>query len=183
MSEQLPTTIEEWRPVPGYPNYEASTLGRVRSYCNCHAGRKKEPHIISQSPMAGGYLKIQLWLNGVMIYRSVHRIVALTFLPIDPARLEVNHKDGNKTANHVQNLEWATSSENMRHSFRVLGNKAPHGEKHRSAKLTEHDVHAIFALKQTEKISNRKLAKRFNVASQTIDVLLLGKTWRHLKLR
>jgi len=72
-----------------------------------------------------GYALVDLSVDGKVSHKSVHRIVALTFLANPQNKPEVNHKDGNKLNNHVDNLEWATKSENIAHSFGVLKNKHP----------------------------------------------------------
>lgn len=65
-----------------------------------------------------GYQTVYLWLNGRGKHKKIHRIVAETFIPNFGGKPEVNHKDGNKLNNRVDNLEWCTSQENSEHFFR-----------------------------------------------------------------
>lgn len=98
--------IEEFRVINGCPKYEVSNLGRVR---NIKTGK-----FIKSHPNKGGYPTVILQGNGVMI----HRAVALAFLPNSQNKRCVNHINGIKTDNRVENLEWATDSENQKHAFK-----------------------------------------------------------------
>jgi hypothetical protein len=112
---------EAWKDVPGYEGiYEASTMGRVRSlkYDSHYRGR-----ILKGTTGKNGYKIIALWKDGRSKSETIHRVVAKTFLVNPLNKRTVNHKNGNKTDNRVQNLEWSTDSENNQHAFDFLGRK------------------------------------------------------------
>lgn len=101
--------MERWAPILGYPDYEVSTHGRIYSLVSHRELR--------QSYGGKGYLKVNLYNTDGGKTKFVHRLVAETFL--DMQDLEVNHIDGNKENNRVENLEPATRLENVRHSWRA----------------------------------------------------------------
>jgi len=112
---------EEWKDIEGYEGlYQVSTLGRVRSLprisCQGHPlkGGYRKPQNRS------GYLSICLHKEGVWSKYLMHRLVATTFIPNPENKPEVNHIDGNKHNNRVENLEWCTKSENLMHASKVL---------------------------------------------------------------
>ena len=113
--------VEEWRYVPGYDQlYEASSMGRVKSYQRCKSGKIMTPHLRND-----GYYETYLCKNGVHKMWAVHRIVATSFLENPESKPTVNHIDGNTANNAVSNLEWATMSEQGLHSYRVLHRSNP----------------------------------------------------------
>lgn len=114
---------EQWKPVVGYEgNYEVSNLGRVKSLPR--NGTIKKERIIKNNVKKSGYVDIMLSKNNKRIYTHLHRVVAKAFIPNPENKPQVNHKDGNKQNNTVENLEWATASENLKHKYAVLGVKA-----------------------------------------------------------
>lgn len=89
---------------------------------------------LKSHPDKDGYLKVRLWDGTKYKNYFVHRLVAQSFIPNPKNKSQVNHKDGNKTNNNINNLEWVTQSENMRHSFDVLKNKVGYWNKGRFGK-------------------------------------------------
>ena len=107
---------EEWRLIfDGL--YEVSNLGRVRRAVdgvNTKAGDIRSPGVKSS-----GYHQVALYKNGKATNRSVHRLVVEAFIGKIPKGMEVNHKDGNKLNNQLDNLEIVTKSENMKHAIQM----------------------------------------------------------------
>lgn len=118
---------ESWLPIPGYPGYEVSDMGQVRSYKGL--GR---PRRLKGSPGNGGHLYISLVNNGVRLSTSIHQLVLLAFVGPCPKGREVCHLDSNPANNHLSNLKYDTHQENMKdaaiHRFIVRHRLALYGE-------------------------------------------------------
>src|SRR5699024_473267 len=97
--------------------YKVSNLGRVRAIERVIRGRTYPDKILSQRMDRYGYLRTSLYKNGKPKTMTIHRIVAENFIPNEGRKLTVNHKDGNKLNNKLNNLEWATWSENNQHAL------------------------------------------------------------------
>lgn len=117
--------MSRWCKVCGLEDYEVSDDGKIR--------RNGHEKALSNCQ---GYYKLDLYKDGKRITRRVNRLVAEAFIPNPNNLSEVNHKDGDKHNNSVDNLEWVTKSENMRHayhtglakpSYGMLGKKNPNG--------------------------------------------------------
>ena len=118
---------EEWRPVVGFEGYyEISSFGRLRSLGRLivESSGKRRKHrgkIISLHANKHGYYTRNLYVDGKITAVQIHRLVATAFIP-NPGKLpQVNHKNGIKTDNRVDNLEWVSRSENALHAVYALG--------------------------------------------------------------
>ena len=100
-------TTEEWKPIPGFEGYEASNLGRVRSW------KRVYPRILRTTRSRNGYINVALYSNGIGRPYGVHRMVLLAFVGGPPSlEHQACHNDGNKGNNFIGNLRWGTASEN-----------------------------------------------------------------------
>lgn len=103
--------------IKGFDHYFVSREGRV------YSGRSGALKSLAPCPDKDGYLNLALRRGHKPKYFKVHRLVAQAFIPNPENKPTVNHKNGLKDDNRVENLEWATHSENHRHAFRELGRK------------------------------------------------------------
>jgi hypothetical protein len=136
---------EIWKPIEGFEGYyEVSSLGNVKSVDRIipsvdgrNYNRKERIKVLSKSQF--GYLKVNLYKYGELYGKSVHRLVAEAFIPNPKDKPEVNHKNGIKTDNKVDNLEWCTSKENINHAINLGLSKIPEnwgkGKHHHRSKL------------------------------------------------
>lgn len=112
-----------WKSIKDYDTlYEVDDCGRVRSLqkWNGHKYVKRDvPYILKQSYTTTGYKKVELVKNGRKKSIKVHRIVAEAFIENTYNKPNVNHKDGNRINNNVDNLEWVTQKENVEHACRT----------------------------------------------------------------
>lgn len=165
--------LEEWRDVVGFEGiYEVSSLGRVKRIApsnSTYSGRILNPDF------ATGYARVSLHKNGKCHRLQIHRLVARAFLiGFEPNR-HVNHKNGVKRDNRVENLEWVTPRQNVLHAWRLGLCKPVFGEAHSQAKLSDRDVRAIIAL-VANGTSSRVVANAFGVSESTVSQIILGKT-------
>lgn len=166
--------IEIWKPVEGFEDeYEVSTLGRVRSTDRevhyLHKGTtprvRSFPSKILSPSFTTGYALYVLSVNQEKKCIKGHRLVAKAFIPAVDGKTDVNHKNGDKADNRVENLEWVTDSENMLHACRVLMKRQ--GDNHANATLTYKMVDMIRTRKNNGETFT-KIAKDIGVAISTV---------------
>ena len=112
----------------------------------------------------------------------VHRLVAFSFIPNIENKPFINHKNGIKTDNRVENLEWVTHSENIQHAYKTGLMKPKEGSKNGFNKLNENDVIFIrkYYIPFSKDFNRKRMAERFNVSIATIKAILSGRLWKHL---
>lgn len=120
---------EIWQPVLSCEHryrdrYEVSNLGRIRAASFARIKGSKPGRVISQSKDDKGYLQVMLWKAYRQHTIKVHRLVAEAFLGPRPPGAQVNHIDGEKTNNRIDNLEWVSNQENNWHAHRVIGGRS-----------------------------------------------------------
>lgn len=175
---------ETWLPIPSCPGYDASNLGRIRSWRwginRRHRELATEPRIKSVRVNGNGYVMVG---TGHTKSARVHVLVADAFIGPKPDRMDVNHIDGNKQNNRADNLEYVTRSENHRHAFKLGLAKSPFtgmvGEKHFRAKLSDRDVIAIRE-SYANGVPRRDLAAQYSLSYYTVWDITSRRSWTHV---
>ncbi len=183
---------EIWKDIVGYEGlYQVSNTGKVKSLrryvSNGSVGiRCVKEKILSNCKIWNGYLLTGLNKNRVKKRFSIHRLVMMSFCPIpNPEEMQVNHKDLNKANNHIDNLEWCTQLENMKHAVEngVKFGWSPGGELHGTAKLTNIQAEEIRKVYKRQYGNQKKLAKIYNVKPYIIGYIVRGQTYKNEKIR
>ncbi len=144
--------------------YAVSTYGNVTS---CVVGGEMSLRVTS-----AGYRSVNLRVGGRERTFRVHRLVAILFLDNPEGLPQVNHKDGNKLNNHVDNLEWVTAADNVKHAFDTGLAKG------RPGKLTEEDIRSIREL--ADSMTGAAIGELFGVHQGTIHGIVTRRTWKHV---
>lgn len=154
-------------------NYYVDELGRIYS----EATHK----YLSAQLDKDGYEKVQMISTDGKRHRySVHRIVMENLNPVeDMEKLQVNHIDGNKQNNKLENLEWCTCQENILHAY-AHNLHSQKGERNNQSKLTEENVKEIIQILLSKKYTQKEIGRKFNVCEDTIGAIKNKYTWKYL---
>ena len=174
--------MEVWKPIEEFKGlYEISNFGNVRSvdryieysngYSRFYKGKLKKTKLATNK-----YVLVGLNKDKKEYTRLVHRFVAKAFIDNPYNKHCVNHIDGNKLNNHVDNLEWCTHSENNTHA--VQTGLKPIGSKSYNSKLTEKDVIAIRRLARVRE--QKEIAEAYGVSRSCICTIVSRQKWKHV---
>ncbi len=159
--------IEIWVKIKGF-SYFVSNFGRIKN----KRGKILKPNINH------GYLRAHLFKNNKYYDKRIHRLVLEAFDRVQKD-LDINHIDGNKMNNNLDNLEYCTKKENMTHAWDLGLCRKYLGEECSTSKLTEKQV--IEIKKQLKQgIRNKIIAKQFNVDPSLISHIKRGFVWSHI---
>jgi len=167
----------EWKDIKGYEDlYQICTDGRVATLHNKGRGLFLKGYITPH-----GYKRVRLYKNKKARNVFVHRCVAEAFLG-GGIGLEVNHKDGNKLNNYVDNLEWVTRQGNCQHSYDA-GLRKPliKGERNPHNKISGHQVRRIRLMKElSPHMSQREISLLYDIGRSSVGRILSKKSWSHI---
>ena len=160
--------------IEGFYGYYVDELGNVFGNRKHKSNPNEELRKMKPSIGSSGYLVVTLMINGKKHSKNVHRLVAKAFVPNPENKPQVNHINGIKIDNRIENLEWNTRSENIRHSFNIgLSGK---GSRHGMSKLTEAQVLLI----RSDYRSLTKIALEYNINPTLVSLIKSKKIWKHI---
>lgn len=174
---------ETWKDVPGFEGlYKISTSGRVISYPRewVTGGKgviKRSKPECEMHQTKGEYFTVCLTKNRHERPYGIHRLLALAFIPNPENKREVNHKDGNKHNNAIDNLEWATSSENRQHAFDTGLKKMAHSENSHRAKFTNDQVREMRA----STLSIKELSEMYSAPYRTVLAIVRKVSYKYVQ--
>ena len=153
--------MEEYRVIPGFPDYQISNLGNVKSF------KRKTPKVMRPQKWCNGYRMIALRRGDKYHFRLVHVLVMLAFVGTKPDGLCIRHLDGNPSNNQLTNLTYGTMSENQQ-------DRIAHGTY--GMKLTVRKVRIIRGLAKCG-FTQKRLAEIFGVNRNAISKVIRRQTW------
>lgn len=156
--------------IKGYSQYMADSVGNLY----------KDGHLIAQHIRKDGYFQASIYKdNGKRVNVLIHRLVLMAFDPIDKF-MQVNHKDGNKQNNNIENLEWVTPAENSQHAYKFKLKLPPKGESNGRSKLTVSQVIEIRRILDSGEMSCKAMARKLNMSDTAIERIKNRYSWRHI---
>lgn len=179
---------EYWKPINRelYPKikpvYWISSKARIY---NAKTKKFITTRKLDESKHSSPYYKVNLQIDidghSYSDVFLVHRLMMSTFFPCENMqKLLVNHKDGNKYNDELDNLEWATASENIIHAINTGLFKPVYGEEHCCATITNESAIQIINLLFSRKYTHAQIANKFGTSISVVDSIACGKSWKHL---
>jgi hypothetical protein len=160
--------------IEDYPNYTISIDGVIT---NIKTNKK-----VSIGLHKHGHHVVRLWGNNKSKLLSLYRLLAINFIPNPDNKREVNHKDGNRLNYSLDNLEWVTPSENMKHAYNngLCKGHFESGFNHKFVKLTKDNIIFIREKRDNKEMKLKELSQMFNVTIDHISRIANKKIWKEI---
>jgi len=173
---------ETWCKIPNFSRYLASNYGRILSLNYKNSGANK---LINPTATDGYLQSMFLSDEGKYQTKKVHYLITLAFYGVRDLDLQVNHIDGNKLNNRIDNLEYITHSQNVQHAFDNGLAFGQTGESNGNSKLTDEQVRYIRISKKNggRHWGREKIAKELGISSAHVKDIANSKTlWKHISV-
>lgn len=157
-----------YKKINNYPNYRVNEVGQIKSI--------KKKIILKTSLDSGGYLGISLWKDNSSKRVRIHSLVAKAFIPKIEGKDWINHKNGIKTDNRVENLEWCTPRENIIHALNS-GLNRNYGENNNLSTLTLQTVQMIRVMGE-KGIKLKEISKLLKLNYVTVFRIYKRQSWK-----
>jgi hypothetical protein len=177
--------VEIWKDIQGWEGYyQISTFIRIRSMPRIIIDSKHKRvfkgRILKLILDRRGYKRVQLHSQKKNIFALVHRLFAQAFIPNPENYPCINHINGIKTDNRLENLEWCTYKQNTIHAYKTGLLSLGEGDKSRNKKLTEEIVKIIKS--ELFLYKDKYLATKYNVSREAISRIRHGRSWKSVKI-
>lgn len=177
-------TTEIWKDIPNYEGiYQVSNFGRVKRLQTSFMRKRQGKLNLKEKELKGtinffGYHRVMFYKNSKGESIAIHRLVAQLFIENINNKPQVNHIDGNKTNNHVSNLEWCNNSENQLHAWKLgLNRTSDNLDLYRTnCKINKELVKIIREELKTNK--SRDIAKKYNLSQSQVSNIKNNKSWK-----
>ena len=177
--------MEIWKAIKGYEGiYEISEHGKVRSLNHLikysdGRSRIQKGRILKTSLSKKGYVRVSLSKQKKRFHTSIHRLLALSFIDNPENKKQVNHINGIKHDNRIENLEWVSNSENQIHAIKKGLTRYNYNERHHNSKLTNKGVLRVRNLHRLG-FTNKELAEDYNVSQTAMSNILRNITYKNI---
>lgn len=165
--------------IPGFEGrYAVTKDGRVWSYAR--DGNQFQGRWLAHESVRGGYRRVLLTKHGKLYKKSVHRLVAQAYIENEKNSPQVNHINGIKTDNRVENLEWCSAKENVLHAARMGLRDAIVGSRHPLSKLNPDKVRHIREMCNKNGATFTSMATMFGITIRVASLVAKEKSWKHV---
>jgi len=181
---------EEWKDVVGYEGlYQVNKFGAVRSLDKLRtityttgtiATMNFSGKVLSPKTEKSGYITQSITNSGVRKTIKVHRMVAMAFIPNPENKPQVNHKNGIKSDNRVENLEWVTTFENRQHAYDTGLQKPTSGTINGMCTHSDREIEFI-KIQYALGMRQIDIANNYGFSPSMVNLIVKNKAWKHIR--